>query len=167
MQNKGSEQVQRRARRLRTSPAPPEAGGRGEGKGAGPAQGLHPLLHCKQAFSFQPKTSRDSGWSTSTGRATARQRAQAPDVVRGLELGTRRAEGALHLGRVRLSSSWLPELLSWEGKKSRRSFLFHAFVEHLRAGTACSAGHAPYRAAGSLSSVEGKAARPLLAARRN
>ena len=36
-QNKGSEQVQRRARRLRTSPAPPEAGGSGEGKGAGSA----------------------------------------------------------------------------------------------------------------------------------
>ena len=36
-QNKGTEQVQRRARRLRTSPAPPEAGGRGEGKGANSA----------------------------------------------------------------------------------------------------------------------------------
>ena len=34
-QNKGSEQVQRRTSRLRTSQAPPEAGGRGEGKGAG------------------------------------------------------------------------------------------------------------------------------------
>ena len=33
-QNKGSEQVQRRARRLRTGPALLEAGGRGEGKGA-------------------------------------------------------------------------------------------------------------------------------------
>ena len=36
-QNKGSEQVQRRARGLQTGPAPPEAGGRGEGKGAGSA----------------------------------------------------------------------------------------------------------------------------------
>ena len=36
-QNKGTEQVQRRARRLRTDPAPPEAGGRGEGKGGGSA----------------------------------------------------------------------------------------------------------------------------------
>ena len=34
-QNKGSEQVQRRARRLQTGPALLEAGGRGEGKGAG------------------------------------------------------------------------------------------------------------------------------------
>ena len=37
LQNKGSEQVQRRARRLRTRPAPPETGGWGEGKGAGSA----------------------------------------------------------------------------------------------------------------------------------
>ena len=36
--------------------------------------------------------------------------------------------------------------------------MFRAFAEHPRAGTTCSAGHAPYRAAGSLSSVEGKAA---------
>ena len=45
-----------------------------------------------------------------------------------------------------------------EGTKRRGSFLFRAFVEHPRAGTTCSAGHAPYRTAGSLSSVEGKAA---------
>ena len=36
-QSKGSEQVQRRARWLWTSPAPPEAGGRGEGKEANSA----------------------------------------------------------------------------------------------------------------------------------
>ena len=45
-----------------------------------------------------------------------------------------------------------------EGTKRRRSFLFQAFVEHPRAGTARSTGPTPYRAAGSLSSVEGKAA---------
>ena len=43
--------------------------------------------------------------------------------------------------------------LDGEGTKSRRSFLFRAFVEHPGAGTARSAGHTPYRAAGSLSSV--------------
>ena len=36
-QNKGTEQVQRRARRLQTGPAPPETGGKEEGKGAGSA----------------------------------------------------------------------------------------------------------------------------------
>ena len=45
-----------------------------------------------------------------------------------------------------------------EGTKSRRSFLFRAFVEQPRAGTAHSAGHTPYRTARSLSSIEGKAA---------
>ena len=36
-QDKGTKQVQRRARRLWTGPALPEAGGRGEGKGVGSA----------------------------------------------------------------------------------------------------------------------------------
>ena len=36
-QNKVTEQVQRRARRLRNGPAPPETGGRRERKGAGSA----------------------------------------------------------------------------------------------------------------------------------
>ena len=36
-QNKGTEQVQRRARKLRANPAPLETGGRGVGKGAGSA----------------------------------------------------------------------------------------------------------------------------------
>ena len=45
-----------------------------------------------------------------------------------------------------------------EGTKSRHSFLFHAFLEHPSTGTARSAGHALYRATGSLSSVEGKTA---------
>ena len=48
--------------------------------------------------------------------------------------------------------------LDGEGTKSRRSFLFRAFVEHPGAGTARSAGHAPCRTAGILSSVEWKAA---------
>ena len=54
-----------------------------------------------------------------------------------------------------------PDCLSRSGgedAKSRRSFLFRAFMEHPRAGTAGGAGPAPYRAAGSLSSAEGKSA---------
>ena len=46
-----------------------------------------------------------------------------------------------------------------EGTKSRCSFLFRAFVEHRRAGTAPSTGHTPNSTAESLSSLEGKAAR--------
>ena len=46
------------------------------------------------------------------GRVAGRHRVQAPDWRgRGLGLGTRRGEGALHPGRVHPSSSWLPELL--------------------------------------------------------
>ena len=45
-----------------------------------------------------------------------------------------------------------------EGTKCRRSFLFRAFVEDPRAGIMCGAGHTPYRTAGNLSSIEGKAA---------
>ena len=36
--------------------------------------------------------------------------------------------------------------------------MFRAFVEHPRDGNVCNAGQAPYRTAGSLSSIEGKAA---------
>ena len=51
------------------------------------------------------------GGSTSARRVAARHRAHSPDRHgRGLGLGPRR-EGALYLGRVRLRSSWLPELL--------------------------------------------------------
>ena len=87
-----------------------------------------------------------------------KHRAHAPNRCRrGLRLGPRRGEGAPP-GRVRPSSSWLPELLLPGRHKRRRSFLFRTFVEHPRAGTARSAGHAPYRTAGCLSSIEGKAA---------
>ena len=54
-------------------------------------------------------------------------------------------------------SSWLMSRSGGEGTKRRRSRV-PAFVEHPRAGTPRSAGPAPYRAAGSLSSVEGKTA---------
>ena len=54
----------------------------------------------------------ESGWSTSAWRVVAKHREQAPDLRGwGLGLGTRRGEGAPHPGRVRPSSSWLPELL--------------------------------------------------------
>ena len=51
-QNKGTEQVQRRARRPRTGPAPPEAGGSRERKGAGSAPGTASPTALQQASSF-------------------------------------------------------------------------------------------------------------------
>ena len=148
----------------RPSPARDWRQGGGERGGLGPKDcspyplqtGLQSLF--KDLLSF---------WmSTSAGRVLARHRAQAPDWRgRKLSLGLRRGEGAPHPGRARRKrgecACQAPGCLScsdWEEAKSRRSFLFRAFVEHLRAGTVRSTGHAPYTTAGSLSSTEGKAA---------
>ena len=49
---------------------------------------------------------------TSARRVAAKHRAHTPDQCElKLRLGLQRNEGAPHLGRVCLSSSWLPELL--------------------------------------------------------
>ena len=88
---------------------------------------------------------------TSAGRVAARHGAHTLNWRwRGLGLGTRRGEGARQAPGC-LSCS------GGEGTKRSRSFLFCTFVEHPRAGTPRSAGPAPYRAAGSLSSIDGKA----------
>ena len=83
-------------------------------------------------------------------------RAHAPNRRgRGLGLGPQRGEGAPHWEEC---AHQVPGCLSRsgeEGTKRRRSRV-HAFVEHPRAGTARSAGHSPYRAAGRLSSVDGE-----------
>ena len=89
----------------------------------------------------------------------ARHRAHAP-YRRGRDWGWGRRGQKVHRTRGECARQ-APGCLSrsdGEGTKSRRSFLFRAFVEHRRTGTARSAGHAPYRTAGSLSSLEGKAA---------
>ena len=119
LQNKGSEQVQRRARRLPTGPAPPEAGGRGEGKGAGSAPrtaaptaqqtGLRFLI--KDLLRFWMVDVRREGHRETQGAGTGLARAETEP---GTTEGRRRAapgESAPHPGRVRLSSSWLPEPL--------------------------------------------------------
>ena len=95
---------------------------------------------------------------------TARHRAQAPDRRRRkLRLGARRGEGVPHRGERAHQAPGCLSRSGGEGTKRRRSFLFRAFVEDLRAGTVGSAGHAPYRAAGSLSSIEGESStRPSL-----
>ena len=67
-----------------------------------------------------------------------------------------------HPGRGR-PSLWLPEPLR-PRKTTRRRNWIRAFVEDPKTGTASNAGPAPYRAAGSLSSVDGKAQTPLCGA---
>ena len=90
----------------------------------------------------------------------------------------RREKAYLHLGRVR-PSLWLPKPLAAEGKgaphpgrgrpslwlpqplmlgkaQKRRRNRIRTFVEYLKTGTALNARPAPYRAAGSLSNVDGE-----------
>ena len=65
-------------------------------------------------------------------------------------------EGAPHPGRVlplNLLAAWAAQ--AGEGTKRRRNQV-RAFVEYLNTGTARNAGHAPYRAAGSLSRLDGE-----------
>ena len=80
-------------------------------------------------------------------RQQTKSACRAPGAVEG--------KGAPHPGRVR-PSLWLPEPL-WpgEGTKRRRNQI-RAFVEDPKTGTALNAGPARYRAAGSLSSVDGE-----------
>ena len=56
---------------------------------------------------------------------------------------------------VKLPAAWAAP--AGEGTKRRRNRV-RAFVEYPKTGNAHNAGHAPYRAAESLSSIEGKAA---------
>ena len=133
-QNKGTEQVQRRARRLRTGPAPLEAGGRWEGKGAGSAPemasptplqtGLQSLT--KDLLRFWMVDIRGEGRGETQGART-----------RPARVGT--GAGAAE-GRGRPASSWLPEPLGRGRRKTQAQLLFRAFVEDPTAGTARSAG---------------------------
>ena len=124
--------------------SPLEAGGRRvparAGKGQTQPRRRHPLPNCKQASSFWPKTSWDSGWLTSAGRVAARDqlprrdtRLTGPGAPRNWG-GDGEGEVALHLKRVRSSSSWFPELLRREGTK-RRPNRVCAFVEYPRTWT--------------------------------
>ena len=65
----------------------------------------------------------------------------------------------MHLGRVLLSSSWLPELLG-PGKAQNTGATESTLLWNTGGLEARSAGHAPYRAAGSLSSVDGESNTP-------
>ena len=154
-QNQGTKQVQRGAHRLRTGPAPPEAGGRGQGKGAGSAPRTAAPTALQTGLQFLT-TDLLRFWMVDTRREGRGKTQGAGTDRRGrkLRLGTRRVEGA----RTGECARQAPGCLSrseGEGTNCRRSRV-RALVEHPRAGTARSAGPAPYRAAGSLSSVDGE-----------
>ena len=132
---------------------------------------MAPLPNCKQAPSFQPKTSWDSGWSTGSRRVVARGQLPRIDTRHtyltgaqgnwGWALGGEKA----HHTRGECAHQ-APGFLSCSGREGtkRRPNLVHAFVENPKTETAGNAGPAPYRAAGSLSSVDGKAQTPLCGA---
>ena len=77
--------------------------------------------------------------------------------ARKLRLGPRRGKGAPHLGWV-LHAREAPGCLSFSGREGtkRRPNWVRAFVEYPKTGTAHHAGPAPWRAAWSLSSVDGE-----------
>ena len=86
-----------------------------------------------------------------------------------LKLGPWRGEGALHLARVCSSSSWLPELLR-PGKAQNAGPTESVFcgmprnlnLSGLGLGSPGSTGPAPWRAAWSLSSVDGESTHTCL-----
>ena len=135
-----------------------EAGGRGKGQARpqGPQPpptavqtGLQFLI--KDLLRFWMVDIRREGPGETQGAGTRPARAGTGAGDGGQKARHTRGESA-HQAPGCLSSS------DGEDAKSRCSFLFQAFVEHPTAGTAHSAGPAPYRAARSLSSIEGKAA---------
>ena len=75
---KGTKQIQRRAHRLWTSLAPPEAGGMEEGKGAGSAPRTASPTTLQTGLQFLIKDLLRF-WMVDIHRVVARHRAQAPD----------------------------------------------------------------------------------------
>ena len=143
---------------------PPSPGGgrrQGEGKGAGSAPrtaaptplqtGLQSLT--KDLLRFWMVDIRREGRGETRGAGTRPARA-----------GTGAGAGE---GRGRPASSWLPEPL----RRGRRKTQAQLFVPHFCGGpdgwNRAQRRAAPYRAAGSLSSVDGKTAPPLPAAQQN
>ena len=137
-----------------TGPALPETGGRGEGKGAGSAPrttaptalqtGLQFLI--KDLLRFWMVNIRREGHGETQGAGT---RPAGVGTEAGVAEGRRRATPG-ESAAIKLLAACVA--LTGKAQKSRRSFLFWAFVDYPKAGTAPSAGHAPYRAARSLSS---------------
>ena len=102
----------RGASQLWTSPAPLEAGGSGEGKGAGSAPRTAAPTTLQTGLQFLTKDFLRFWMVNIAGSVAAKHKAQAPDWrAWKLRLGPRRGEGSPHPGRGSPSSSWLPELL--------------------------------------------------------
>ena len=154
--------------------SPLEAGGRWvparAGKGQTQPRRRHPLPNCKQASSFWPKTSWDSGWLTSAGRVAARDQLPRRDT-RLTGPGAPRNWGGDGEGRSRTApeeSALIKLLVPWAAQTGRHktqaqpSLRLCGVPENLNLnlsglglGSAGDSGPAPCRAAGSLSIVDG------------
>ena len=143
-------------------------------------QRSHPLPHCKQAavcIQRLPETRPAACAGATEGKRAPHLGKVCPSLRLPWPLAAQ--ENAPHPGRV-CPSLWLPGPLAAEGKgaprpgehaqafgclncwggedATRKCNRIRAVVEDPKTGTALSAGPAPYRTAGSLSSVEGTAA---------
>ena len=153
-QNKGSEQFQRRASWLR--PAHPrwrqEAGERGK---LGPTDGIPYHIANRPPVSNQRlREILDGRHPTSAGRAAAKHKVHAPDRWgRGGEKARRTRGECACQAPGRLSCS------GW-GRHKTQAQPSLRFCGHPKTGPARHAGPAPYRAAGSLSSVDGEGSAP-------
>ena len=141
--------------------APPEAGGRGRGKGQTRPQRRHPY----QAASRLPVPNQRlpeilDGRHPPGGsqpEISFLEETQGAPERRKPRPGPRRGEGALHPGRACPSSSWLPAAqpsLRLCGAPENPNLSGSGLV------SARNAGPAPCRAAGSLSSVDGESTHP-------
>ena len=136
------------ASQLQTGPAPPEAGGRGEGKGANSPPKTASPTTLQTVLQFLTKDFLRF-WMVDIRQPEGSRR----DTGRGLGLGTRRGEGTRTRGGCARQAPGCLSCSGGEGTKHRRNRVC-AFVEYPKTGTAGNTGHAPYRAAGSLSSVD-------------
>ena len=139
-----------------------EAAGRGKGPTRPQRRHPHQTANRLPVSNQRPPEILD-GWHLPGGSrletSSPEQTQGTPDwCARKLRLGPRRGEGARHPGRERPASSWRPELLGGEGTK-RRPNRVRVFVENPNTGTTRHAGPAPWRAAWSLSSVDGESTR--------
>ena len=169
LQNKGrTEQSQRRASRLSGRPIPcqrQEAGGGERGK-LGPGDGTPYQTTNRLPVSNQRLPEILDGWHLLGGsrlEASSWEQAQGAGtrLARGGNWGWDRGGEKVHRTREECACQ-APGCLSClggEGTK-RRPNRVHAFVEYPKTGTASNAGPAPYRAAGSLSSVDGESTHP-------
>ena len=166
-QNKGTEQFQRRSSWRRTDPSPTRGrrqGGEERGK-LGPRDSTPYQTANRLPVSNQRRPEILDGRHPPGGlrlEANSWEQTQGTSdwSARKLRLGPRRGEGAPHRGECTCQAPGCLSCSGGEGTKRRPNWV-RAFVEYRKTGIARNSGPAPYRAAGSLSSVDGESTRAV------